>query len=163
MESRLTKDSYNCKKMIIYTVGHSTRTLKELLHLLKNYGIEAVVDVRRFPGSRKFPHFKREFLEDYLERNGIEYYWLGDLLGGYREGGYEKYMESEDFREGIKELLEIVQKRRTTIMCAELLWFRCHRRFISDELLKLGHRVLHILDEKRIYEHKLRGESPELF
>jgi len=149
--------------MLIYTIGHSTRTLSELIKLLKNCGIEIVVDVRRFPSSKKFPYFRREYLEDQLERNGIEYFWLGDSLGGYRKGGYDRYMKSNDFKEGIADLLSIAKKGKTAIMCAELLWFKCHRRFISDVLLKLGYKVVHIVDEKRTYEHRLREKSLELF
>ena len=148
--------------MLIYTIGHSSRSLDQFIKLLKKYGIKRVIDVRRFPVSTKYPHFNRENLEKSLKSSKIKYFWLGDLLGGYRSGGYEKYMETDQFKEGIEKLLSITLDRKTAIMCAEIVWFRCHRRFISDHLVGMGHKVVHIIDEKRIYEHKLRNQRPNI-
>jgi len=142
--------------MLIYTIGHSSRSLDKFIQILKKYKIERVVDVRRFPVSTRYPHFNRENLEKVLRPSKIEYFWLGDLLGGYRSGGFEKYMETDQFKEGIEKLLSLTLDGKTTIMCAEIVWFRCHRRFISDYLVRRGHEVIHIIDEKRAYRHKLK-------
>ena len=139
--------------MEIFTIGHSTLSLRGFIDLLIKYNIETIVDVRRFPTSKKSPHFKREILKQELEKHKISYIWLGKKLGGFRKGGYRNYIETEDFKSGIKELLENL-KGRTVIMCAEKLWFKCHRRFIADELVKRGIKVIHIIDEKRTYEHR---------
>jgi len=139
--------------MEIFTIGHSTLSLREFIDLLIKYNIEMVVDVRRFPTSKKFPHFKMEILKEELGKHKISYIWLGEKLGGFRKGGYRNYVETKDFKSGIKELLENL-KGRTVIMCAEKLWFKCHRRFIADELVKKGIKVIHIIDKKRTYEHR---------
>jgi len=140
----------------IYTVGHSTRKLSQLISLLKAYSIDVLVDVRRFPRSRKNPQFNRELLEAELEKAGIKYYWLGDLLGGFRRGGYREYTKTDSYRQGIERLIEITKLGTTAIMCAEALWFRCHRRYISDTLASMGFEVIHIVSETRAYRHKLR-------
>jgi len=139
----------------IWTIGTSTRSIEEFIEILKKYEIELLVDIRRFPTSR-FDHFKKENLERYLEGEGIKYVHLEEL-GGYRRGGYEKYMESDNFKKGLEKLLELAKGGRTAIMCAELLFFRCHRRYLSDKLVELGNNVTHIIDGKRTYEHRIRG------
>ncbi|MCP8308559.1 MAG: DUF488 domain-containing protein [archaeon] len=144
--------------MRIYTLGHSTRSLEELIGLLEKHKIETLIDVRRFPTSKRYPHFNKDFLIHELSKSCINYIWL-ERLGGFRRGGYKKYLKSEDFKKGIEELLDIAKKGRVAIMCAEALWFRCHRRYISNELVKLGHKVIHIIDEKRVYEHKIIKEG----
>ena len=150
-------DSHLAKR-VIYTIGHSSRSLKELVELLKRYGIDLVVDVRRFPTSSKYPDFKREKLSKVLKEEGIQYFWLGELLGGYREGGYEAYMKTEGYRKGLEKLLETIGGfKRPAIMCSEKLWFRCHRRFISDSLVKLGFEVIHIIDSEHTYKHRGRA------
>jgi len=140
--------------MKIYTIGHSNRTMEDFLEILKAHGIKQVIDVRRFPRSKKFPHFNKDSFEKVLPKNGIDYFYLGEQLGGFRKGGYRNYTKTEDFRKGIEEVLEMGRKKKTVIMCTELVFFRCHRRYISNELVKLGHRVIHIIN-KRTYEHKL--------
>jgi uncharacterized protein (DUF488 family) len=85
-----------------------------------------------------------------------EYFWLGELLGGFRKGGYEAYTETEEFRKGIENLIQIMKQGTIAVMCAEIVWFRCHRRYISKKLVQLGYEVVHIIDEKRTYVHKLR-------
>jgi len=141
------------KGRIVYTVGSSNRKAEEFLNLLKIYGIKVLVDVRSFPTS-KFEHFKRGILEEILLEKGIEYFYLGEELGGYRKGGYEKHMVTEKFQSGLVELLRIAGLKQTAIMCAERFPWKCHRRFISQELEKKGWSVVHIIDEKRIWEPK---------
>jgi len=150
---------------IVYTIGHSNRSLSKFLKLLKDYKIVAVVDVRRFPTSRRFPHFKKENLEKELEKNNIKYFWLGESLGGLRPITYEEYMKTKDFEKGLKELIEIIEKYSpAAIMCKERLWFKCHRRFISDRLIEEGYQVIHIIDEENTYKHKRRpSNSKSLF
>jgi len=125
-------------------VGYSGRTRDSFLRLLKDYGIEILVDVRHFPTSKN-PDFRRESMEVWLPENGIRYVWLGDLLGGYRRGGYERYMGTPAFREGIERLLQIARQGRTCIMCMERNPKYCHRRFIAAYLEAMGIRVVHIL------------------
>jgi len=140
-------------KMEIYTLGTSNRTLEEFLEILKEYKIEAVVDVRHWPTSRLFPHFKKENLEKFLKENGIDYFHI-EKLGGYREGGYENYMKSEEFKEGLEELIKIAENKKTAIVCAEKFPWRCHRAFISQELEKKNFKVIHIIEKSRIWEPK---------
>lgn len=131
----------------VYTIGTSTRSLKEFLDLLENHGIERIVDVRRFPTS-KLEHFKKEN----LEKLDIRYTHI-PVLGGYR-GNYREYMETDEFRRGFEELLKRIEQETCAVFCAELLYFRCHRRFISDALTKRGIEVIHIIDKKRASPHK---------
>ncbi len=138
----------------VWTVGHSNRSLNEFLDLLKLYNVELLVDVRRWPTSKKFPYFAFTALVAPLRKAGLEIIWLGDLLGGYRRGGYEMYMSTPDFRRGLELLEQRAAFRRTAIMCAELLYFRCHRRFIADALVRRGWRVIHVVDAKRTVVHK---------
>ena len=143
--------------MKIWTVGTSNRSIEEFLHLLMAYKIEVIADVRRFPTSRH-RHFKQEVLKETLNRCGIEYNHIIEL-GGYRTGGYRQYMRTEDFEKGLLRLEQLATSRRVAIMCAELLFFRCHRRFIADALTERGHTVIHIIDEQRSYEHKRRNDK----
>lgn len=131
---------------IIYTVGHSNRTLEEFISLLKEQKIKIVADVRRFPYSPRNPQFNRENLEQALKAAGMEYIWLGNELGGYRSGGYEEHLKSPEFQKGLEKLEFIAFHKRTAIMCAEKLWFRCHRRFIADELVRRGWEVIHLTE-----------------
>ena len=134
------------EKLQIWTIGHSNRSLETFLNLLNEHEIQVLADVRRFPTS-KLEHFKREALEKWLPKQGIEYVWLGEELGGYRRGGYKKHMRTELFREGIKKLLEIARTKRTCIMCMEVNPKYCHRRFISVHLERKGVRVIHIINK----------------
>ena len=138
--------------MKFWTVGTSNRSLEEFLGLLEAYQIEAIADVRRFPMS-KHKHFKQENLKACLKQRGIAYHHVTEL-GGYRKGGYTKYMRTAEFEVGLRYVEQLAASQRVAIMCAELLFFRCHRRFIADALKQRGHTVLHIIDEKRIEEHK---------
>ncbi|RJS83243.1 DUF488 domain-containing protein [Methanophagales archaeon] len=145
--------------MKIWTIGTSNRSIGGFLSLLEAYQIKAIVDVRRFPTS-KHKHFKQEHLKASLSQNGIEYHHVTEL-GGYRKGGYKKYMETEEFEKGLLYVEALGAIKRVAIMCAELLFFRCHRRFIADALKLRGHTVIHIIDAKRSYEHKGRKDEHE--
>jgi len=181
----------------IYTIGHSTRTLDELVAALQGQGIVTLVDIRAFPASRRLPHFNRESLEQELPKGGIAYVWMKEL-GGRRKKmrddspntalrddsfrNYADYMMTEEFAGGIERLLSIAANTAdpslrssgaaslvmttqeslggTAIMCAERMWFQCHRMLVSDYLTAHGHTVLHIDDEKREPRpHKLMAEA----
>ena len=146
---------------VVYTLGTSTRTLEEFTALLKHLGVEVVVDVRRFPTSR-FEHFKKEELASSLPEAGIDYCHLGGELGGYRSGGYQAFLATEEFKQGLGKLEEIARERKTAIVCAERLPWRCHRRFIGGELERRGWRVIHVIDERRSWSPKADFLSPAL-
>jgi uncharacterized protein (DUF488 family) len=144
----------------LWTVGHSTRSAEEFNEILTAHRIQALVDVRSFPGSRRYPQFNKQQLAMTVEATGIAYVHLLDL-GGRRQTrkdskntawknqsfrGYADHMETEEFQHGIERLLEIAGERRAAIMCAEALWWRCHRSLISDFLKARGIEVIHILD-----------------
>lgn len=153
----------------IWTVGHSTRTIEEFVHLLRSFGIEAVADVRTVPRSRRNPQFNREEMERSLPSAGIEYVHMGRLGGlrhprkdspnaGWRnEGfrGYADYMQTPEFEEALAELIELAGRRHTAIMCAEVLPWRCHRSLIADALLLRGFEVTEIMDEGESREHRM--------
>ena len=146
--------------LTIWTIGHSTRSIREFLDSLGQHGLRAVADVRRYPASRTFPHFNREPLAAALATAGIAYESFAEL-GGRRSRqpgsantawrdpgfqGYADYMETAAFLTGLDRLLRYAEHRPTAIMCAEALWWRCHRGLIADALKAAGHTVVHILD-----------------
>lgn len=135
----------------IYTIGHSLRTVEEMKRLLRAYGIEVVIDVRRFPKSSKCPHHDREAIEKWLAEAGIKYLWLGEKLGGFRRGGFEAYMSTHDFKSSICELEKIARTKTIVVMCAERFPWKCHRRFIAAELQARGWRIVHIIDEMHLW------------
>jgi uncharacterized protein (DUF488 family) len=135
----------------IYTLGSSTRGPQEFIALLKIYRINKIIDVRSFPTSR-FEHFKQENLEDMLKQSGIKYVYLGNDLGGYRKGGYEAYTKTQAYRHGISKIEGVATKESCAILCAERFPWKCHRRFIANSLQMLGWKVIHVLDEKRVWE-----------
>jgi uncharacterized protein (DUF488 family) len=135
----------------IYTIGSSTRPLLELLAVLRGYRISALVDVRAFPYSKRFPHFSKPLLEETLSAAGLRYVFLGEELGGYRRHGYEAYMNSPAFAKGVEALSRIGREERVAFMCAERFPWKCHRRFIAAELERRGWRVIHIIDEHRTW------------
>jgi len=135
--------------MIIWTVGHSNRSIEKFLTLLEEHGIKVLVDIRSFPTS-KIEHFKREEMERWLPQHGIEYVWLGKELGGYRRGGYGAHMKTELFREGIEKLLELARQKRVCIMCMEKNPKYCHRRFLTAYLERKGVEVIHILEKGQV-------------
>ena len=130
--------------MEIWDVGHSNRQEEDFLSLLKDHKIEKIVDVRRFPLSKKFPYFERSQLALTLNKINISYFWLGDKLGGFRKGGYEQWMKTEDFAAGIEEVEKQARNQRTALMCAEAYYGRCHRRFIIKHLEQRGWQVIHL-------------------
>ena len=152
----------------IWTIGHSTRKIDIFIALLTENGIKLVADVRMYPGSKRYPHFGREALAGSLSEAEIRYEHFPEL-GGRRKAkpnskntawrnemfrGYADYMETEDFQKGIARLVELAEKTGpTAIMCAEAVWWRCHRSLISDYLKVRGVEVLHILDHKKVEPH----------
>ncbi len=146
----------------LWTIGHSTLPLDELVALLERFRMAAVVDVRRFPASRKNPQFDRETLARTLRAREIRYVWMGEGLGGYRRGGYEAHMRTPAFAEALEWLERIAAGVPTAFMCAEKLFLRCHRRFIADALVRRGWRIIHIIDADRTQAHKLGDDAPEL-
>ena len=148
--------------MTIFTIGHSTRTAEELIGLLKRNGVDLLVDVRTIPRSRTNPQFNRDVFPAALESAGIGYLHmkaLGGLRGKAKEGSrntawrndsfrnYADYAASPAFREGLNQLKRLADERTVAVMCAEAVWWRCHRRIIADYLLADGLDVRHILSE----------------
>lgn len=157
----------------LWTVGHSTRPIDELVALLTSFQIKVLADVRSFPGSRRHPQFNKENLGASLHEAGIEYLHFSEL-GGRRRAkpdslnmawrnemfrGYADYMETEDFVRGIARLLEIGGGRRTAIMCAEAVWWRCHRSLIADHLKSREIEVTHIMSEGKSEPHRFTAAA----
>lgn len=157
----------NPKTPTIYTIGHSTHGLTEFLAILQSFKIKLLADIRRLPGSRKFPQFDKESLQTSLAENSIQYIHLASL-GGRRKvkkgsknnrwnnssfRGYADYMETEEFAAAIRELEAIALKQTTAIMCAEAVWWRCHRSMVADYLKAKGWTVLHIMAIGKAQEH----------
>lgn len=156
------------------TIGHSTRSLEELISALQAHGIKTLVDIRAFPMSRRLPHFNRESLEHALPEAGIQYVWMKDL-GGRRKKtladspnialrndsfrNYADYMLTPEFEQAAECLIRLAEKSPTAYMCAERVYFHCHRMLVSDWLVAHGHDVLHIDDEKPPKQHKLMAEA----
>jgi uncharacterized protein (DUF488 family) len=152
----------------IWTIGHSTRGIDELVSLLEKNGIKLLADVRSWPGSKRHPQYNKEALAKSLSECGIRYEHLVEL-GGRRKTrrdsgntawrnasfrGYADHMETEDFRKGVERLLDLSRKvGPTAIMCAEALWWRCHRALISDYLKACGVNVMHILGTNHLEPH----------
>jgi len=154
--------------MRIWTIGHSTRTTEKFISLLEEHGIKLLADVRLLPGSKRYPQFNKETLADSLAKVAICYEHFPEL-GGRRKPrkdspntawrnesfrGYADYMETEGFDKGVKRLLDLaVDAGPTAIMCAEAVWWRCHRSLISDYLKARGIEVMHILDANKAEPH----------
>lgn len=151
----------------IWTIGHSTRTFEEFLRLLNNDAIEQLIDVRRYPGSRKFPQFNTEALQVALIENKIGYSHM-EALGGRRKAsaasqntvwnhpsfrGYADYMGTSGFQEALKSLEITASEKKCAIMCSEAVWWRCHRSMISDQLKANGWTVIHIMGGNQHQEH----------
>lgn len=137
----------------IFTLGTDRRTEEDFIEVLLAYSIQVLIDIRRFPKS-KMEIFKRENLERLLEREGIDYYFLGDELGGFRKGGYEAYSLTDEFRKGVDRLEAIASEKTAVIICAERFPWKCHRRWVSRELHKRGWEVDHIIDKGKIWVPK---------
>lgn len=155
----------------IYSIGHSNRTFDDFLALLEENEIEVLADIRTVPKSRTYPHFNTESLAETLPANGIEYMHIAKL-GGLRKArkdtpsrntawenasfrNYADYAETESFREGLAELTKVARQKRTAYMCSEAVWWRCHRRIVTDYLLAEGWKVLHIMAPRKTTEATL--------
>ena len=159
---------------ILYTIGHSTRTFEELVEALHAHSIQTLVDIRSFPMSRRLPHFNRDHLEKSLPEAGIQYVWM-KALGGRRKKirddspniglrslsfrNYADYMLTAEFQNAADELVKLAEHSRTAYMCAERVYFHCHRMLVSDYLVAHGHEVLHIDATGPVKSHKLTSEA----
>jgi len=165
----MAKAAQQASAATIWTIGHSTRSIEEFLDLLQEYRIQTIADVRSFPGSRKYPHFGQQALAETLAAHELGYAWL-PALGGRRRAspdspntawrnaafrGYADYMASAAFAQGMTQLLELARASRTALMCAEAVWWRCHRSLIADALHVRGIEVVHILDAKHGTPHPM--------
>jgi uncharacterized protein (DUF488 family) len=151
----------------IWTIGHSNHELEYFIQTLKSFKIQTLADIRGLPGSSKYPWFNKEYLSEWLPKNEILYIHLAELGGrrkvrkdsinsGWRLDsfrGYADYMETEAFAEAVQELCRIAEKNTTAIMCAEVLWWRCHRSLVSDYLKWSGWNVIHIMGPGKSQEH----------
>jgi uncharacterized protein (DUF488 family) len=151
----------------IWTIGHSTRSFEEFVDILHSFSIELIADIRSYPGSRKFPQFNREALEISLPQNEIQYVHLKNLGGrrkvnpeskntGWRHAafrGYADYMETDAFKDGVIELVNMALKQPTAYMCSEAVWWRCHRSMVSDYLKLQGWKIMHIMGIGKAKEH----------
>ena len=159
----------------LYTVGHSTRELADFTAVLQAHAIATLIDIRAFPMSRRLPHFNRERLELWLPEAGIEYLWLKELGGrrkktlkespnvGLRNDSfrnYADYMLTEEFQRGAARVSELARTQRVAIMCAERMWFQCHRMLVSDYFVAHGNTVKHIIEaDNQPKEHTLTKEA----
>ena len=158
----------------LYTIGHSTRTGDELIETLSAHDIQTLVDIRAFPASKRLPQFNRESLEASLPLAGIRYVWM-KALGGYRKKilaespniamrnasfrNYADYMLTPEFEDAMSELLRLTETSRTAYMCAERVYFHCHRMLVSDWLVAHGHEALHIDGVRPAKPHRLTAEA----
>jgi len=158
----------------LYTIGHSTRSVDELIEVLQAHSIQTLVDIRSYPASRRLPHFNRESLEKTLPAAGIRYVWM-KALGGRRRKirgdsphvalrsasfrNYADYMLTDDFQRAIADLIALAEQSRTAYMCAERVYFHCHRMMVSDWLVAHGHKVLHIEGMGPPQPHTLMEEA----
>ena len=154
--------------MRIWTIGHSTRRIDEFISLLNENELKLLADVRAFPGSKRYPQFNKDALAESLTAHGTRYEHFPEL-GGKRKSrpdsrntawrnasfrGYADYMETEQFRKGIERLLNVAAEAGpTAIMCAEAVWWRCHRSLIADYLKARGVEVMHILGANKVESH----------
>jgi uncharacterized protein (DUF488 family) len=160
----------------VWTVGHSTHPIERFLELLQDTGIRRLVDVRTAPGSHRNPQFSREALAASLEGAGIAYEWWGVELGGWRKArpdsrhteirsaafrGYADHMESEGFRETLDRLLASAGEAPTAVMCAEALWWRCHRSMLADAIVARGREVRHLMPDGSAAPHRPRFSRVE--
>lgn len=154
----------------IYTFGHSTRTTRQVIKLLKAHGIQVVIDVRKLPGSRRYPRFNQDRLKASLKKAGIGYRHIKEL-GGRRRAlpespntawrnrsfqAYADHMLSDEFERGLAKVLKLAETRTVAIMCAEAVPWRCHRSLIADALVARGLRTFDIFTETRAQEHTLK-------
>jgi uncharacterized protein (DUF488 family) len=152
---------------IIWTIGHSTRTIDDLVGMLQSFRIALIADVRSYPGSKRYPQFNKEALEISLPQSNIKYVQIKDLGGRRRANsdskntvwrndafrGFADYMETDAFKKGIEQMQSLADKQRIAYMCSEAVWWRCHRSLISDYLKSIGWTVMHIMDIGKAEEH----------
>lgn len=158
----------------VLTFGHGTLGRDELTELLRTAGVERVVDVRRYPGSRRHPHVGSEAMAGWLPHAGIGYEWLAELGGrrtpspeptnaGIRNAqlrAYADHMGSDEFATGRQRLLRIAAGERVAVMCSETVWWRCHRRLLADHLVLLGDAdVQHLFHDGRLQPHPPTPEA----
>jgi uncharacterized protein (DUF488 family) len=137
----------------IFTLGTDRRSEEDFIEILLSYNIAALIDVRSVPKSR-IPTLTRGNLEELLKREGIEYFFLGRELGGFRKGGYTAYLVTEEFTQGIETLESIAEKKQAAIICAERFPWKCHRKWISRELHQRGWAIEHIIDKGKVWVPK---------
>lgn len=158
----------------LYTIGHSTRSFEDLVETLHGHSIQTLVDIRAFPMSRRLPQFNRESLQNSLPDAGIRYVWMKSL-GGYRKKtseesphlglrnqsfrNYADYMLTPEFRNAANDLVTLAETAPTAYMCAERVYFRCHRMLVSDWLVAHGHSVMHIDGAAPAKPHSLLAEA----
>lgn len=165
----------------IWTIGHSTHSIESFVEMLQSFEIEVLADVRSFPGSRKYPHFSKDYLSKYLPDKGIEYMHIKDL-GGRRKPlhgsvntrwrndsfrAYADYTATKEFKDALNQLEQLALLKPTAYMCSEAVWWRCHRSVISDILKTKGWEVMHIAAKAKASEHPYtsaaRVEDGKLF
>ena len=152
---------------VVFTIGHSTHPLDAFIAMLQSFSIAVIADVRNFPGSRRYPHFNKESLEQSLKQNGIDYLHFKEL-GGRRKPspdsintnwrneafrGYADYMQTAEFKNGMEKLQNLAMKKTVAYMCSEAVWWRCHRSLMSDYLKVRGWKVMHIMGVGKAEEH----------
>ncbi len=158
----------------LYTIGHSTRTLDDFIEVLHAHSIATLVDIRSYPMSRRLPHFNRQSLEKALPATGIQYVWMKEL-GGRRKTirndsphialrnssfrNYADHMQTEKFQRAAADLIRLAEPSRTAFMCAERVYFHCHRMLVSDWLTAHGHEVLHVDGTGPVRPHHLLPEA----
>lgn len=157
----------NSEKKTVYTIGHSTLEIDQFISLLKQNKIQLLVDIRAYPGSRKYPQFNKDALEKSLVKNGIDYLHM-QSLGGRRKkpesakqtgwknesfSNYAGYMQTDEFHTAMGELKALAAEKRLAFMCSEAVWWRCHRSLVSDQLKAEGWKVLHIMNGNHLREH----------
>jgi uncharacterized protein (DUF488 family) len=158
----------------LYTIGHSTRSFDEFLETLQAHSIQTLVDIRSIPMSRRLPHFNRDSLEQTLPQHGIRYVWMKELGGRRKKSledspnialrslsfrNYADHMLSDEFQRAMVELVNLAEHSKTAYMCAERVYFRCHRMLVSDWVVAHGHTVLHIEGSGPVRSHNLMSEA----
>lgn len=161
------------EKYTIYTIGHSTHAVDDFIAMLQSFSVKTLADIRRFPASRKYPGFNKDSLAETLQKTGIGYVHL-EGLGGRRAvnkdsknnrwrnasfRGYADYMETTAFADAVTELEAIARQQPTAMMCAEAVWWRCHRSLVADYLKAKGWEVLHIMAAGKAEEHPYTGPA----
>jgi uncharacterized protein (DUF488 family) len=159
-------------EIVIFTVGHGARLIDAFVAVLRAASVTLLVDIRRYPGSRRHPQFGRDALAAVLDANGVDYEWQGAALGGRRSSrpgsrhtalrnaafaGYADHMDTPQFRAAVDELITRADAQRQAIMCAETCWWRCHRMLVADALVLRGAEVVHLLDAGRRETHRLHA------